>query len=178
MNRKYLFLLLFVPSDMPIDLYYVPGSAPCRAVLLTAKALNLNLNLKLVDLHHGEHLKPEYLKVRQLLPKIGQKMIGNTRLFRVKSPVFSVELQMEEFCCHGCDNYMHVEYWKKTTSCWSKSFMCEYSEGNRWNSDLVLSYLLNVQFRFCVNLCDSNPHPYWLSLLYGTVSYQTCLLFI
>lgn len=48
---------------MPIDLYYVPGSAPCRAVLLTAKALNLNLNLKLVDLHHGEHLKPEYIKL-------------------------------------------------------------------------------------------------------------------
>ncbi|KAJ8724239.1 hypothetical protein PYW08_015713 [Mythimna loreyi] len=52
-----------LPSAMPIDLYYVPGSAPCRAVLLTAKALNLNLNLKLVDLHHGEHLKPEYLKL-------------------------------------------------------------------------------------------------------------------
>lgn len=48
---------------MTIDLYYVPGSAPCRAVLLTAKALNINLNLKLVDLHHGEHLKPEYLKL-------------------------------------------------------------------------------------------------------------------
>lgn len=48
---------------MTIDLYYVPGSSPCRAVLLTAKALNLNLNLKLVDLHHGEHLKPEYLKL-------------------------------------------------------------------------------------------------------------------
>nr|ABB29466.1 glutathione S-transferase [Corcyra cephalonica] len=28
-----------------------------------ARALNLNLNLKLVDLHHGEHLKPEYLKI-------------------------------------------------------------------------------------------------------------------
>lgn len=54
-----------VRRNMPIDLYYVPGSAPCRAVLLTAKALNLNLNLKLVDLHHGEHLKPEYIKVRQ-----------------------------------------------------------------------------------------------------------------
>ncbi|CAH2040854.1 unnamed protein product, partial [Iphiclides podalirius] len=50
-------------NSMPIDLYYVPGSAPCRAVLLTARALNLNLNLKLVDLHHGEHLKPEYLKL-------------------------------------------------------------------------------------------------------------------
>jgi glutathione S-transferase len=46
------------------DLYYVPGSSPCRGVLLVAKALNVNLNLKLVDLHHGEHLKPEYLKVR------------------------------------------------------------------------------------------------------------------
>ncbi|XP_026732239.1 glutathione S-transferase 1-1-like isoform X1 [Trichoplusia ni] len=52
-----------VVRNMPIDLYYVPGSAPCRAVLLTAKALNLNLNLKLVDLHHGEHLKPEYIKI-------------------------------------------------------------------------------------------------------------------
>ncbi|XP_030035460.2 glutathione S-transferase 1 [Manduca sexta] len=48
---------------MTIDLYYVPGSAPCRAVLLTAKALKLNLNLKIVDLHHGEHLKPEFLKL-------------------------------------------------------------------------------------------------------------------
>nr|AVZ44716.1 glutathione S-transferase 1 [Grapholita molesta]UYI58584.1 glutathione S-transferase 13 [Grapholita molesta]WDQ36037.1 glutathione S-transferase 1 [Grapholitha molesta] len=45
------------------DLYYVPGSAPCRAVLLAAKALNVTLNLKLVDLHKGEHLKPEYLKI-------------------------------------------------------------------------------------------------------------------
>lgn len=48
---------------MAPTLYYVPGSAPCRAVLLSAKALNLDLDLKLVDLHHGEHLKPEYLKV-------------------------------------------------------------------------------------------------------------------
>nr|UQQ66573.1 glutathione S-transferase delta 1 [Conogethes punctiferalis] len=48
---------------MGLDLYYVPGSPPCRAVLLTARALNLNLNLKLMDLHHGEHMKPEYLKI-------------------------------------------------------------------------------------------------------------------
>ncbi|KOB76522.1 Glutathione S-transferase 1 [Operophtera brumata] len=47
---------------MAPTLYYVPGSSPCRAVLLTAKALNIELDLKLVDLHHGEHLKPEYLK--------------------------------------------------------------------------------------------------------------------
>lgn len=49
---------------MTIDLYYTPGSAPCRTVLLAAKALNIDLNLKVVDLHHGEHLKAEYLKVR------------------------------------------------------------------------------------------------------------------
>nr|WGO51741.1 glutathione S-transferase delta 4 [Ectropis grisescens] len=48
---------------MPATLYYVPGSAPCRTVLLAARALNLDLELKLVDLHHGEHLKPEYLKL-------------------------------------------------------------------------------------------------------------------
>ncbi|CAH2085190.1 unnamed protein product [Euphydryas editha] len=48
---------------MPVDLYYVPGSPPCRAVQLTARALNLNLNLKLIDMDNGEHLKPEYLKI-------------------------------------------------------------------------------------------------------------------
>lgn len=49
---------------MPIDLYYLPGSAPCRAVLLAAKALGVELNLKLTDLMKGEHLTPEYIKVK------------------------------------------------------------------------------------------------------------------
>lgn len=48
---------------MPIDLYQVPGSAPCRAVQLTAAAIGLDLNLKFTDLMAGEHLKPEFLKV-------------------------------------------------------------------------------------------------------------------
>lgn len=48
---------------MPIDLYYVPGSAPCRAVLLAAKALGVDLNLKYTDLMKGEHLTPEFVKV-------------------------------------------------------------------------------------------------------------------
>ncbi|VVC40045.1 Thioredoxin-like fold,Glutathione S-transferase, N-terminal,Glutathione S-transferase, C-terminal- [Cinara cedri] len=48
---------------MPIDFYYTPGSAPCRAVLLAAKSLDLELNLKPLDLHHGEHLKPEFVKL-------------------------------------------------------------------------------------------------------------------
>lgn len=49
---------------MPIDLYYLPGSSPCRGVLLAAKALGLELNLKLTDLMKGEHLTPEFIKVR------------------------------------------------------------------------------------------------------------------
>lgn len=49
---------------MTIDFYYLPGSAPCRAVLMTAKAVGVELNLKLVNLMSGEHLKPEFIKVR------------------------------------------------------------------------------------------------------------------
>nr|CAD7406795.1 unnamed protein product [Timema cristinae] len=49
--------------DMTIDFYYIPGSAPCRIVLLTAKAVGVDLNLKLTNLFTGEHLKPEYIKL-------------------------------------------------------------------------------------------------------------------
>ncbi|KYN34225.1 Glutathione S-transferase 1-1 [Trachymyrmex septentrionalis] len=48
---------------MPIDLYQLPGSPPCRAVLLTAAALEVDLNLKKVNLATGEHLKPEFIKM-------------------------------------------------------------------------------------------------------------------
>lgn len=48
---------------MGIDLYYVPGSSPCRSVLLTAKALGLELNLKLTNLQTGDHLKPDFIKI-------------------------------------------------------------------------------------------------------------------
>jgi len=48
---------------MPIDLYQVPGSAPCRAVRLAAAAVGVNINLKHTDLMAGEHLKPEFLKM-------------------------------------------------------------------------------------------------------------------
>ncbi|XP_053945499.1 glutathione S-transferase 1-1-like [Anastrepha ludens] len=46
-----------------MDFYYVPASAPCRAVLMTAQALGIKLNKKLVNLFAGEHLKPEFLKL-------------------------------------------------------------------------------------------------------------------
>ena len=48
---------------MPIDFYQLPGSAPCRAVALTAAVLGVELNAKELDLQKGEHLKPEFLKI-------------------------------------------------------------------------------------------------------------------
>lgn len=48
---------------MTIDFYYLPGSAPCRSVLMTAKAVGVELNLKRTNLQAGEHLTPEYVKV-------------------------------------------------------------------------------------------------------------------
>ncbi|XP_063243261.1 uncharacterized protein LOC134542717 [Bacillus rossius redtenbacheri] len=48
---------------MTIDFYYLPGSPPCRSVLLAAKAVGVDLNLKLTNLFAGEHLTPEYLKM-------------------------------------------------------------------------------------------------------------------
>jgi len=46
-----------------MDFYYIPGSAPCRAVQMTAKAVGVDLNLKLTNLMAGEHLKPEFVKI-------------------------------------------------------------------------------------------------------------------
>nr|AEV23880.1 glutathione S transferase class delta [Blattella germanica] len=48
---------------MTIDFYYLPGSAPCRSVLLAAKAFGVDLNLKVTNLMAGEHLTPEFLKM-------------------------------------------------------------------------------------------------------------------
>jgi glutathione S-transferase len=48
---------------MALDLYYTPFSSPCRAVMLTAEAIGISLNLIKVDLFGGEQLKPEYEQV-------------------------------------------------------------------------------------------------------------------
>ena len=48
---------------MSFDLYYVPPSAPCRSVLFVGKELDINFNLKLLNLMEKEQLKPEFLAV-------------------------------------------------------------------------------------------------------------------
>ncbi|XP_052865863.1 glutathione S-transferase 1 isoform X4 [Anopheles cruzii] len=58
-----------------MDFYYLPGSAPCRAVQMTAAAVGVELNLKLTNLMAGEHLKPEFLKMnpQHCIPTIVDK---------------------------------------------------------------------------------------------------------
>ncbi|KAJ0177994.1 hypothetical protein K1T71_006867 [Dendrolimus kikuchii] len=58
--------------NMAIDLYYTPGSAPCRLVLLVAAALNIQLNLNELNLMEGEQFKPDFLKInpQHTLPTI------------------------------------------------------------------------------------------------------------
>ncbi|XP_044741249.1 glutathione S-transferase D7-like [Chrysoperla carnea] len=46
-----------------IDLYYFPPSPPCRAVMLTAKAVGVKLNLKLLNITEGEHMNAEFVKL-------------------------------------------------------------------------------------------------------------------
>lgn len=57
---------------MGLDFYVLPGSPPCSAVQMTAKAVGVELNLKPVDMFAGEHLKPEYGKVKKQEKKLIQ----------------------------------------------------------------------------------------------------------
>jgi hypothetical protein len=50
-------------TKMTIDLYFMNISPPCRAVLMTAKHLNIEFNEKQIDLLNGEHLSPQFVKV-------------------------------------------------------------------------------------------------------------------
>ncbi|XP_046350920.2 glutathione S-transferase 1-like [Haliotis rufescens] len=55
-----------------IQLYHFPGSAPCRSVIMTAKALGVPLDLKPLDLMNKDHLSPEFAKINpdQTVPTI------------------------------------------------------------------------------------------------------------
>ncbi|XP_034127072.1 glutathione S-transferase D1-like isoform X3 [Drosophila guanche] len=46
-----------------LDLYYMPSPGASRAVIMTAKAVGVDLNKKVVDVMAREHLKPEFIKI-------------------------------------------------------------------------------------------------------------------
>lgn len=57
---------------MAPTLYMVHPSPPVRAVLITAKSIGLELTLKELNLSEGEHLQPEFLKVKSVASSIFQ----------------------------------------------------------------------------------------------------------
>ena len=48
---------------MTINLYYMLESPPCRTVLMVAKILGIDLNLKSIDLSKGEHLESDFVNL-------------------------------------------------------------------------------------------------------------------
>lgn len=44
-------------------LYHMPVSPASRAVVLIARAINIDLDLREIDTSRGEHMTPEFLKV-------------------------------------------------------------------------------------------------------------------
>lgn len=55
---------------MTLKVYYTDLSPPSRAVLLTVRALELDVEYINVDLMKGEQHDPEYLKVSQIFSKL------------------------------------------------------------------------------------------------------------
>lgn len=54
---------LFRGEKMMPVLHYLPPSPPCRAVLLLGRLLNIDFDLRLIDLLKGDHMKPEFIEV-------------------------------------------------------------------------------------------------------------------
>lgn len=66
--EEFVFCLFRGEKTMPV-LYYLPPSPPCRVVLLLGRLLNINFDLRFIDLLKGEHLKPEFVEVKNEIEK-------------------------------------------------------------------------------------------------------------
>lgn len=60
--EEFVYCLFSGEKIMPI-LHYAPLSPPCRAVLLLGRMLNLEFDLRFVDVLKGENMKPEFIEV-------------------------------------------------------------------------------------------------------------------
>ncbi|XP_017102850.2 glutathione S-transferase D7 isoform X1 [Drosophila bipectinata] len=59
---EFVYCLLLRGGKMsPPVLYYLPPSPPCRSILLLAKMLGLDFELKIVNILEGEQLKPDFV---------------------------------------------------------------------------------------------------------------------
>lgn len=56
--------MIFKFSLKSMNLFYLPPSPPCRAVLLLVRMLGIEVNLKSMNIMEGEHLKKDFLEVK------------------------------------------------------------------------------------------------------------------
>lgn len=61
--EEFVYCLFRGEKVMPV-LHYLPPSPPCRAVLLLGRLLNIEFDLRLLDVTKGEQLKPEFIEVK------------------------------------------------------------------------------------------------------------------
>ncbi|XP_055923641.1 glutathione S-transferase D7 isoform X1 [Eupeodes corollae] len=50
-------------GKMPPILYYLPPSPPCRAIMMLAKMLDMEFDMRVVNIMEGEQLKPEFVEL-------------------------------------------------------------------------------------------------------------------
>ncbi|CAG2062109.1 unnamed protein product [Timema podura] len=50
-------------KKMPVIMYFYPASPPCRAAMLVARAVGVDLNSNHTDITSGAQLTPEFIKV-------------------------------------------------------------------------------------------------------------------
>lgn len=48
---------------MVLTLYHCPLSYPSRAAFMVARAVGVDIKVKMIDLFEGDHLSPEFTKV-------------------------------------------------------------------------------------------------------------------
>uniref|UniRef100_A0A1B0CQY6 glutathione transferase n=1 Tax=Lutzomyia longipalpis TaxID=7200 RepID=A0A1B0CQY6_LUTLO len=48
---------------MPVKLYYLPESPPCRTILLLGRLLKIDFDLKIVNILDGDQLKPDFVQL-------------------------------------------------------------------------------------------------------------------
>lgn len=78
--EDFVFCLFRGEKVMPV-LYYIPPSTPCRAVLLLGRLLNIEFELRFLDILNGEQLKPEFLEVSgELQRRVNENDINHEKI--------------------------------------------------------------------------------------------------